>query len=159
MLIDIGNNDYLPHGRYALWEKDKIQKAKKALPTNATKRSILIEYDKIGGRITDVKPNVPFSTISRHTFWNIEKQKMSDSVENLSDDDLYAIIRKAENTNVPGSRYQRANNEFQIRTQKKLLDITKNKKYWHEKPIGIIILTVIATLIAGYFIFKFGWNR
>ncbi|MDH4164351.1 MAG: hypothetical protein OEW15_16940 [Nitrospirota bacterium] len=32
------------------------------------------------------------------------------------------------------------------------------KNRWHEKPIGYVVLTVIAALIAGYLIYYFGWN-
>jgi hypothetical protein len=33
-----------------------------------------------------------------------------------------------------------------------------SKKKWYEKPIGYVVLTVIATLIAGLLIYYLGWN-
>jgi|GEM_PF-3372261 hypothetical protein len=47
-------------------------------------------------------------------------------IQEYTDAELLTIIRQAENTNVPGSLYQRANNEWQIRHQQKLIDATKN---------------------------------
>jgi hypothetical protein len=34
----------------------------------------------------------------------------------------------------------------------------KSEKDWHEKPHGIILLTVISGLILAYLIYLFGWN-
>lgn len=51
-----------------------------------------------------------------------------DSFENLSDDELLTIIREAENTDVSGSRYQKANAEWQIRHQQKMVDATKSNQ-------------------------------
>lgn len=47
------------------------------------------------------------------------------SIEGLSDAELLKIIRAAENTDVPGSRFHRAQNEWNIRQQQKILDATK----------------------------------
>ncbi len=33
-----------------------------------------------------------------------------------------------------------------------------SKKNWYEKPIGYVVLAVIAALIAGYLIYSFGWS-
>lgn len=121
MLIEIKKNDYLPGGLYILQNPYKIERAKNSLPADASERDILIEYDKIGGFIT----NTNRQKILMHTFWNLEKQKKAESVENLLDAELLAIIRKTENPNVPGSRYQRANTEWQIRHQQKLLEATR----------------------------------
>lgn len=123
MLVDIKNNDYLPEGRYALMNPEKIERAKSSLPSGSNERSLLIEYDKIGGLIIDVLRD---KKIPVHTFWDIEKQKMNDSLENLSDVDLLAIIRKVENTTVSGSQYQKANAEWQIRHQQRLLEAAKS---------------------------------
>lgn len=120
MTIDIKRDESLPEGLYVLWDQDKIKRAKSSLPLGSGERAILIEYDKIGGLIVkDGKKLAP------QTLWNIEKAKAADSVENLSDAELLAIIRRAENTNVPGSRYQRSSSEWQIRQQIKLIEATK----------------------------------
>ncbi len=133
---------------------------------------------------------------------------MDKPIEQYSDVELLAIIRRAENANIPGSLYQRAQNEMQIRQQQKILDATKRghggvffevggnmtnhgvietdvnstvdiavagnyssndrtkiiqgnpsvKKRWYEKPIGMIILTVIAAVISAGIVFNIGWN-
>lgn len=43
----------------------------------------------------------------------------------LSDEELLKIIRDAENTHVPGSRFHRAQNEWSIRQQQRILEATK----------------------------------
>ena len=47
---------------------------------------------------------------------------MNKPIEQFSDTELLAVIRLAENTNVPGSQYQKANSEYQMRHQQKILD-------------------------------------
>ncbi|HEX9503352.1 MAG TPA: hypothetical protein VF974_03465 [Patescibacteria group bacterium] len=44
---------------------------------------------------------------------------MSDDLTNKTDDELEAIIRRAENTNVPTSLFQRAKIELDLRDRKK----------------------------------------
>ena len=55
---------------------------------------------------------------------------MNDPVENLSDAELLTIIRAAENTDVSGSRYQKAKTEWEIRHQQATLEAMKSS----EKP-------------------------
>ncbi len=50
---------------------------------------------------------------------------MNDSLENLSDAELLTIIRRGENTDVPGSRYQKAQTEYQIRHGQKVIDMMR----------------------------------
>ena len=50
----------------------------------------------------------------------MEKQKQAESVENLTDDEIDAILRKVENVNVSSSRYQKAKIESEIRHRKKI---------------------------------------
>jgi hypothetical protein len=52
---------------------------------------------------------------------------MNDSMENLSDDELRTIIRQAENTDIPGSRHQKAKAELEIRHNQKILETAKAK--------------------------------
>jgi len=115
MIIDIKNDKSLPAGRYVLQNPNKVERVKNSLPSSASERDILIEYDKIGGLI--VKDD---SKLSPQTLWNIEKQRQANSMENLADDEIDAILRKAENVDVPGSRYQRAKIESDIRHRKKI---------------------------------------
>ena len=110
MIIEIKNDKSIPSGLYVLWTQDKIQRAKDSLPNFASDRDILIKYDEIAGLI--VKDGVK---LQPQILWNLERHKLSESVENLSDAELLAIIRKAENTDISGSGYQKANIEWQIR--------------------------------------------
>jgi hypothetical protein len=121
MQIEIFKDDYLPAGKYSLNNLSKSVRAMESLTVGSSDRDFLIAYDKIGGLIVDVDSGVKLPV---HTFWNIEKIKMS-SMQNLSDDELETIIRLGENSNIPGSRYQRASNEWNMRHQKKMLEATK----------------------------------
>ena len=44
---------------------------------------------------------------------------MDDDLVNKTDDELEVIMRRAENTNIPGSLFQRAKIELELRNQKK----------------------------------------
>lgn len=170
MLVEIENDDHLPAGRYVLNNPDKIARAKQSLPIGSSDRALLIEYDKIGGYIVNVSlaKKVPV-----HTFWDIEQNKMGDSAANLSDDELLVIIRKGENTSVPGSRYQRAEKEWEIRNQQKILEVAERnevqkdtetgkienvRKSWNEKPFGKIALVIFTGLVIAFLTWFFGWN-
>lgn len=50
------------------------------------------------------------------------------SIAELTDEELEAIIRQAENTSVPGSQYQKAMVEWEIRHKKAMLDATRHDK-------------------------------
>lgn len=47
-------------------------------------------------------------------------------LKDASDEQLEAIIRKAENTHISGSQFERANIELEIRRKKELFDLQKN---------------------------------
>lgn len=47
------------------------------------------------------------------------------TIEQFTDEELLAVIRQAENTNISGSLFQRASNEWNIRHQQKILEATK----------------------------------
>ncbi len=51
---------------------------------------------------------------------------MNESLENASDAELLNILRMADNTDIPGSRHQRAQTEWQIRHAKRMIDASKN---------------------------------
>jgi hypothetical protein len=123
MIIDIKNDEYLPEGRYVLWNMDKIERVKSSLPANSGERAILIEYDKIGGLITKDDEKLPL-----HRLWDIEKARIVGSVEELSDDQIDDILRKGENANIPGSRYRKAKTESEIRHRKKIENSLKEPR-------------------------------
>lgn len=129
-------------------------------------------------------------------------------IEEYSNPELLEVIRRAENTDIPGSLYQRAYNEWQLRQQQRLIDATNNRrsgvflevggdmtnhgviqtdsdsdikiavagnyssnekaklirgprisqKEWYEKPLGQILLAVIAGLIIAGVAFYLHWN-
>ncbi|MDP1760268.1 MAG: hypothetical protein Q8L01_02350 [Candidatus Woesebacteria bacterium] len=128
MIIDIKNDKYLPSGRYVLWTPEKIERAKNTLPM-ASDHDILIEYDKIGGLVVRNGIKLPPQSL-----WQQEQQKMQDPMENLTDDELDTIQRKAENTHITGSRYQKAKIESEIRHRKKMEKLTQEPKI----SIGIL---------------------
>jgi len=51
---------------------------------------------------------------------------MDKPIEQFTDEELLAVIRRAENSNIPGSLFQRASTEWGIRHQKKILDAAKS---------------------------------
>lgn len=153
MKIIIKQDNILPDGEYELTNPTKLENAKNNIPFGSTDRQILIEYDRIAGRVTRDGILLPPQSL-----WNIEKNQMNKPIEKYTDDELLTVIRRAENSNIPGSQYQRADNEWKIRQQKKILEATvqanSSKKEWYEKPLGIIIIA----LIIGGLLFWFGWN-
>ncbi|MDE1875167.1 MAG: hypothetical protein KGI79_02450 [Patescibacteria group bacterium] len=81
------------------------------------------------GNVKELGENLQVTSSVRITSLGEEKLNSLDDVNdisNKSDSEILAIIRRAENTNIPGSLYQKANNEWQIRQQEKLLNATKN---------------------------------
>jgi len=145
MTIEIKKDDCLPSGMYVLWNSEKIRRAKTSLPFGANNRDFLIAYDKIGGLTTRNGVKLPPQSL-----WEIVKNREADSVENLSNDELYLILRKAENSDVPGSRYLKAKIEFDIRHKRKMEYL--GKKDWWEKTFVqvLMVLGAIAGLIGLY---------
>lgn len=80
-------------------------------------------------------------------------------IEQFTKEELLTVIRTAENTDTPGSRYQKADKELDIRNQRELIEAAKKDNRWYEKPLGIVVLSAIATLIAAYLIYRFGWSN
>ena len=109
MKVTIGANDIIPSGEYELTSHVKLENAKGNLPFGPTDRQILMEYDRIAGQVKHDGEILPPQSL-----YNREVQK---PIEQYSDEELLAAIRRAENTNVPGSQYQGAQNEWNIRQQ------------------------------------------
>ena len=55
-------------------------------------------------------------------------------------------------------KYPLLRKRFQAKIKTLLTFSSRTDKAWYEKPCGYIFLTVIATLIAAYLVFRFGWN-
>ncbi len=72
-------------------------------------------------------------------------QIAQNDVQKMSDEDLENILRRAENSHVPGSLYNQAKNEAEIRYRKKTEN--SNNKEWHEKFSGQVITQVIVGVI------------
>ncbi|TAL49163.1 hypothetical protein EPN83_01315 [Patescibacteria group bacterium] len=151
MKIKIGKNNNLPGGEYELTNREKLENALGNLSYGRSDREKLLEYDRIGGRV--VKDG---TVLPPQSLWKLEREHMNKPIEEFTKEELHAVVRKAENTDVPGSLYQRANKELEIRNQRELLEVSKPNKPWYEKPLGIVVLYVIATLVATYFIFRLG---
>jgi hypothetical protein len=124
MKVEINKNDVLPEGEYELTDRNKLENAKgnvNSFASPASDRQILIEYDRIAGRI--MKNG---KALSPQSLFNLEKNR---PIEKYSDEELQTVIRRAENTEISGSLYQRANNEWKLRQDQKILDATKRKKW------------------------------
>jgi len=76
------------------------------------------------------------------------------SVKDFTDEQIEDILRRAENSNTSGSQYQQAWNEWQIRSQKKLLEEQKKGNSELAKPTRWLAYATIAlavvTAIIGY---------
>jgi len=121
MKIKINHNDNLPEGDYELTDSNKLENAKGNLSFGSTDRDILLEYDRIAGRV--IKNGI---VMPPQSLWNTEKKQTEKPINEFSDQELLVIIRRGENTNVSGSLYQRAQIEWQVRHQQKILEATKN---------------------------------
>ncbi|KKS11076.1 MAG: hypothetical protein UU66_C0029G0005 [Parcubacteria group bacterium GW2011_GWB1_41_5] len=151
MKIKIGKNDNLSEGEYELTNPNKLQNAIGNLSYGGSDREKLIEYDRIAGRVVKDGAILPPQSL-----WKLEQAHSNKPIDQFTEEELLTVIRRAENTDIPGSLYQRANKELEIRCQ---IESSRISKLWYKKPIGIIIISVIATLIAAYLVFRFGWNR
>ncbi len=70
-------------------------------------------------------------------------------MKDKTDEELHEIVRIAENTHVPGSQYQRAKEELNIRNQQNLVEASKQTTFWYQKPFGQIIIGLIIAVTAG----------
>lgn len=121
MEIEIKEGDNLPAGKYQLTGREKLENARGNLCYGVSNREFLLEYDRIAGRV--LRDGV---VLPPQSLWQIEQKHMNRPIEEFTDDELHAIIRRAENSNVPGSLYQKAYNEWQIRNQRATLEMMKN---------------------------------
>lgn len=67
------------------------------------------------------------AAMERETELKHKSMSVNKSINEFTDEELLVVIRRAENTNVPGSQYQKAYNEWQIRHQQKMLEATKKE--------------------------------
>jgi len=132
MKVKIEKNDNLPEGEYELTGREKLENALGNVSYGRSDREKLLEYDRIGGRV--VKDGV---VLPAQSLWKLEQEHMNKPIEQFTDEELLAVIRRAENTNVPGSLYQRASNERKLRQDQRMLNAATRKKWSSEKvPIG-----------------------
>lgn len=103
MKIIIGKNDNLPEGEYELTDTNKLENAKINIPFPASDRRVLLEYDRIAGRIVKDGNVLPV-----HSLYNLEKIR---PIEQYSNMEIVEVLRRAENTDISGSIYQKARNE------------------------------------------------
>lgn len=102
------------------------------------------------------------------------------NIQQATDEELEAILRRAENTHVSGSQYERAQIELEIRRKRKLFEIQEKMiltlqskmdniinviSYISKKPLIVVLLTSVGATIIGVFINvvsafiinRFGW--
>jgi len=130
---------------------NKYDRAKADAGSNAVSKQILAHYDKLAGYIQDENGN----KINNGPFWEAEKARLADEINNLenkSNKELEAIIRRAENTNVPGSLFQRAKIELDLRDRKRRQEKPKSDNKWWEKTwVQIIMVLGAVAGIIGMF--------
>lgn len=126
---------------------NKYDRAKADAGSSATPEKILAHYDKHAGYIQDENGN----KVNNGAFWEAEKVRLANEINNLenkSDEDLEVIIRRAENTNVPSSLFQRAKIELELRDRKRRQEKLKSDKWWEKTWVQIImVLGAIAGII------------
>lgn len=132
MKVNIDKNDSLPEGEYELTDRTKLENARMNIPPPASDRRVLMEYDRIAGRV--VKDG---AVLPPQSLWKQEQQHMNKPIGEFTDDELQSVIRRAENTNLSEGLYQRASNEWRLRQDKRLLKAASREK-WHSGhvPVG-----------------------
>ncbi len=121
---------------------------------------IFAHYDKLAGLIKDENGQ----KVENGRFWGEENSRLQSELNNIADksyEELEAIIRRAENTNVSGSLFQRAKIELEIRDRKRSrenhttipekVEVSVLEKYRDEIIVGIIV-TVVGGLILAWII-------
>lgn len=132
MEITIKAGDNIPPGKYELSDPSKLENAKSNLSFKGSERDLLLEYDRIAGCLVRNKQILPPASI-----WQIEKAHEQRSIESFTDDELRVVMRRAENTNVAGSLYQRASNEWALRKDLKMIAAATREKWSSDKlPLG-----------------------
>lgn len=109
---------------YRLTDRNNGEKYTRAVADageEASPKQILAHYDKLAGNIQDKDhQNVP-----NGPFWAAEKARIGNEEKDLinkSDEELEAIIRRAENTHISGSLFQRAKIELELRDRRRRND-------------------------------------
>jgi hypothetical protein len=132
MKVLIDKSDILPEGEYELTDARKLENAKGNIPFPQSGRRILVEYDRIGGRLLKDNEVLPPQSV-----WKAEQIHEQRAIETFTDEELQTIIRCAENTDISGSLYQRASNEWKLRQDLKLLKTNTREKWRHDYlPMG-----------------------
>lgn len=73
---------------------------------------------------------------------------MNNEVEQMSDEELEAIVRLSENPNIPGSRFQKAKNELELRDRKRNQEKAVQKRWWEQTWVQILaVLGALASII------------
>lgn len=74
---------------------------------------------------------------------------MDKEIEQMSDEELEAIIRLSENPNIPGSRFQKAKNELGLRDRKRNQEKTTQKRWWEQTWVQITAMIGAFASIVG----------
>lgn len=96
---------------------NKYSRAKTEAGEGASIEKILAYYDKLEGSIHDKN----HEKVKNGPFWAAEKARMEDEKNQLkykSEDELENIVRRGENMDIPGSLFQLAKLELELRDRK-----------------------------------------
>ena len=127
---------------------NKYAKAVKEAGANATPKQILAHYDKHAGYIQDEDSN----KIINGKFWEEEKTRLGNELNDLvnkSDEELEVIIRRAENINISGSLFQRAENELKLRDRRSKKIEPRKDRWWEKTWVQIIMFIGAIAGIVG----------
>jgi hypothetical protein len=131
---------------------NKYTRAKTDAGEGASIEKVLAHYDKLGGYIQDKN----HEKIDNGKFWAAEKAVISNEkaqLKNMSDEDLEVILRRGENMNVPGSLFQLAKLEIELRDRKRTDELKSvAPRWWETTPFQIIMLLSALAGIVGLFI-------
>ena len=127
---------------------NKYDRAVKEAGANATPKQILAHYDKHAGYIQDEDSN----KIINGKFWEEEKTRLGNELNDLvnkSDEELEVIIRRAENINISGSLFQRAENELKLRDRRSKKIEPRKDRWWEKTWVQIIMFIGAIAGIVG----------
>jgi len=119
---------------------NKYTRAQVEAGEGASIEKVLAYYDKLGGNIQDKN----HQKVENGKFWAAEKARLENEkseLKNKSDEELEVIVRRGENMDIPGSLFQLAKVELELRDRKSLRGLHPIvKKWWERTSIQIIML-------------------
>jgi hypothetical protein len=83
---------------------------------------------------------------------------MDKEIEEMSDEELESIIRLNENPNIPGSRFQKAKIELELRDRRRNQEKPVQKRWWEQTWVQIVAVFGAIASIVGLILFLLSLN-